>query len=38
MNMAVEFAEDFKAAITSLSEARVLEPKDPRFKTRGFTH
>jgi glutamate decarboxylase len=38
MNMAVEFAEDFKAAIDNLAEARVLGLKVPHFKRRGFTH
>jgi glutamate decarboxylase len=38
MNMAVEFAEDFKDAIAGLAEARVLNQNTPRFERHGFTH
>ncbi len=38
MNMAEEFAEDFKEALKQLSNARVLSKEAPEQKTQGFTH
>ncbi len=38
MNMAEEFAEDFKQAIEQLSKARVLNGETPKNKVHGFTH
>jgi glutamate decarboxylase len=38
MNIAAEFAEDFKAAIADLAEAHIIGAKEPEYKTQGFTH
>ncbi|MDR2708743.1 MAG: glutamate decarboxylase [Elusimicrobiota bacterium] len=38
MNMAYEFAEDFKEAINELNHAHVVNEKQPAGKKQGFTH
>ncbi|MDR0886403.1 MAG: glutamate decarboxylase [Clostridiales Family XIII bacterium] len=38
MNMADEFADDFRNAIDELDKARVLSEKNPDNRVRGFTH
>lgn len=38
MNVAEEFAEDFKWAITKLDDSRFLREKDDDRRVQGFTH
>ncbi|MDR1952953.1 MAG: glutamate decarboxylase [Clostridiales Family XIII bacterium] len=38
MNMAYEFAEDFRQAVDELNHARILDSDEPARKIHGFTH
>ncbi len=38
MNMAEEFVDDFKQAISQLATARILSQEEPPQKVQGFTH